>query len=172
MKTDNIDIRRAKENDAKVLSQLIRSAHKGVATKFGLTKENCPKHPSNCSIDWIQADFNREVLYFILTENHLPVGCVAVKKANPQVCYLERLSVIEAYRKKGYGAHLVRHAIKTAQALDAHTISIGIIAQFDILKQWYRHLGFKETQTLDIKHLPFKVLMMEYSMMKTDKEAC
>lgn len=46
-------IREANSQDS-ILSGLIRDAFRGVAETFGLTRENCPKHPSNCTDEWIE----------------------------------------------------------------------------------------------------------------------
>lgn len=46
-------IREANSRDS-ILSGLIRDAFRGVAETFGLTRENCPKHPSNCTDEWIE----------------------------------------------------------------------------------------------------------------------
>ena len=41
-------------------------AFRGVAERFGLTDENCPRHASNCTADWIEKDMDRGVTYFVL----------------------------------------------------------------------------------------------------------
>lgn len=46
--TDKIIIREADIADITLLSSIIRNSYQTVAVRFGLTPENCPKHPSNC----------------------------------------------------------------------------------------------------------------------------
>ena len=44
-------IREAGFNDISLLAGLVRECFQDVAERFGLTLENCPKHPSHCTDD-------------------------------------------------------------------------------------------------------------------------
>ena len=96
-------IRSATQKDVELLAEIIREAFRDVALRFALTRDNCPRHPSNCTTDWIAADMARGVQYFILDEDHKPVGCVGVERANTEVCYLERLAVLPEMRGRHFG---------------------------------------------------------------------
>jgi len=56
-----VRIRKANPFDVSLLSGLIRDSFYDVAERFGITPENCPKHPSNCTDKWIERDFRRGV---------------------------------------------------------------------------------------------------------------
>jgi N-acetylglutamate synthase-like GNAT family acetyltransferase len=112
-----IHIRKASSADVSLLSSLIRHSYRDVADRFKLTPPNGPKHPSKCTDEWIENDFARGVSYFILALRGIPVGCAALEKANPDLCYLERLAVLPRERKKGLGIQLVEHVFRTAQEL-------------------------------------------------------
>ena len=155
-------IKEASNKDSTLITDLIRKSYQDVADRFGLTFENCPKHPSNCSVEWIDNDFTRGVIFFILEHNSIPVGCVALEKAGPDLCYLERLAVLPESRRKGFGKLLVEHVITRAKALGTKKISIGIIAQQTELKLWYQKLKFVEGESKRFKHLPFLVTFMMY----------
>ncbi len=58
---ETIVIREAGSADAEVLANIIRSAFRDVAERFSLTPENCPKHPSNYTTAWVDADLGRGV---------------------------------------------------------------------------------------------------------------
>ncbi|MDH3567902.1 MAG: GNAT family N-acetyltransferase [Desulfobacteraceae bacterium] len=156
-------IREANSRDP-ILSGLIRDAFRGVAETFGLTRENCPKHPSNCTDEWIENDLDRGVIYYILENDGISVGCVALEKAGPDLCYLERLAVLPGNRRNGFGKALVDHVIAQARGLGAQQISIGIIADDTDLKRWYKKLGFVELETQAFEHLPFLVTFMSYEI--------
>ena len=153
-------IRDAEKADAERLAGLIRSAFRDVAERFGLTAQNCPKHPSNCIGAWIETDFARGVEYFILSQDGAPVGCVGVERAGDDFFYLERLAVLPQKRRQGLGRRLVLHAIEEARSKGAGRIGIGIIAAQRELKQWYERLGFVATATKRFSHLPFEVCLM------------
>ncbi|MBW1842107.1 MAG: GNAT family N-acetyltransferase [Deltaproteobacteria bacterium] len=159
-----IPIKEADSADVSLLSGLIRESFRDVAERFGLTPDNCPKHPSNCKDHWIENDFGRGVTYYILVHNGIPQGCVALEKAGPEVCYLERLGVLPGTRRKGFGKALVDHCLLKARTLAVKEISIGIIADDTELKQWYKKMGFVEGETREFSHLPFLVTFMSYDL--------
>ena len=165
MKNENI-IKVADSTDIRLLSRLIRESFLDVAKRFDLTLENCPRHPSNCTDEWIENDFNRGVTYYILENESLPIGCVALERASEDLCYLERLSVLSAYRRNGFGRKLVDHVIEQANLFGAKLISIGIIAAHKELKEWYKRIGFVEGETKKFEHLPFLVTFMQYRCKK------
>ena len=160
MISDKLNIREADHQDVSLLATLIRDSYRDVAERFGLTAENCPKHPSNCTQGWITKDFDRGVAFFILERNSAPVGCAALEKADSEACYLERLAVTPANRRNGFGKILVEHICNQAKVLEAKRISIGIIAEQSELKSWYRKLGFIDGETKEFPHLPFFVAFM------------
>lgn len=157
----HLTIRQATINDVKLLSGIIRKSYQDVADRFGLTRDNCPRHPSNCRDEWIERDFIRGTVYYILEENSIPAGCAAIEQADSDICYLERLCVLPGFRENGYGTRLVRHIFTIAAALNARLLSIGIIAGQTELRAWYETFGFVEEQTRSFEHLPFKVTIMK-----------
>ena len=161
---DEVSIREAHWADIVLLSTLIRSSFSDVAGRFGLTPQNCPKHPSNCTDEWIEKDMNRGVAYFILESSNTPAGCGALEQVDSELCYLERLAVLPDERRKGYGRALVDHIINQAKSLGLMQMSIGIIAGDAELKQWYAKIGFVEGETKEYSHLPFRVTFMKYDL--------
>ncbi len=160
--TQSYEILKATKNKADILAKLISNAYQDVAKKFKLTMANCPKHPSNCSADWINSDFERNVEYYILYYKSQPIGCVAMEKANDRTLYIERLSILPEFRHQGLGKKLVEYIVKKAVELKVGTIGIGIIAEQEDLKKWYESLNFVFTGTKKFEHLPFTVGFMEF----------
>jgi len=154
----------ASTEDAKAIAEIVSLSNKDVAVKFGITKENNPKHPSFYDEAWTLADFERGEAYFLYKINDENAGCVAFEMPNPNVGYLNRLSVLPAYRKRGIGAALVRHVFQYGRTKGVPEISIGIIAKHTDLKNWYKKLGFAENGLKKFPHLPFDVLFMKYDL--------
>jgi len=146
------------------VSTLIRVSFSDVVGRFGLTPQNCPKHPSNCTDEWVEKDMNRGVVYFILACSNTPAGCAAFEQVDSELCYLERLAVLPEERRKGYGRALVDHIISQAKSHGLKLMSIGIIAADSELKQWYTKIGFVEGETKEYSHLPFKVTFMKHHL--------
>jgi diamine N-acetyltransferase len=153
-------IRDAKEPDIPVLVDIIKNSFRDVAARFALTEENCPKHPSNCTLQWIETALRKGVRYFILEGGTYPCGCVALEQARHQLCYLERLAVLPDYRLKGFGKALVDYALYQAGQIGAERVEIGIIAEQYELRDWYSRFGFVETGRAVFQHLPFEVRFM------------
>jgi ribosomal protein S18 acetylase RimI-like enzyme len=157
-------MRKADHRDLSLLAAIIRDSYRDVAERFGLTSENCPKHPSNCTEGWIKKDFVRGVVYYILEHNYIPIGCVALEKAGSDLCYLERLAVSPAFRRNGFGKMLVEYIFDQAKTRKISRISIGIISEQTELKSWYRKLGFIVGETKEFSHLPFLVTFMTHEL--------
>lgn len=161
-----LKIRQAGPKEITLLADIVRISFQDVAARFGLTKENAPRHPSNCEPDWIKKDMERGVTYFLLEENNRAYGCVACEMMENSLCYLERLAVLPQKRKRGFGGALVNHIFNTAKKSGAHKVSIGIISAQTELKRWYEKIGFIETHTKKFEHLPFVVSFMSYDLDK------
>ena len=52
----DLEIRAADSYEAEAVAGLMRKAFKDVAVTFGLTRENCPTHPSNYTEEWVSRD--------------------------------------------------------------------------------------------------------------------
>ncbi|MCP4162006.1 MAG: GNAT family N-acetyltransferase [Deltaproteobacteria bacterium] len=151
-------------DSSEIISLIISESNKDVAKRFGLTIENCPKHPSFCTIKWVAADFEMGADYFLFEDNGIYKGCVAFEKAEENTAYLNRLSVLPDFRRSGIGEKLVDHIISYAKKFRVEKISIGIIAANIELKKWYNKLGFDEKETVKLTHLPFDVTYMIYNI--------
>ncbi|MBA4367578.1 MAG: GNAT family N-acetyltransferase [Desulfobacterium sp.] len=157
-------VRVCTQKDIGGIVETIRRSFQDVAERFGLTQENAPRHPSNCTVEWIQKEMDRGVTYFVIENENYVVGCVAVELANSVVCYLERLAVLPDMRQRGFGKALVEHVFSEAKLLGAHYVNIGIIADHTELKNWYKRIGFVEGESKVFPNLPFRVTFMSYEV--------
>jgi N-acetylglutamate synthase-like GNAT family acetyltransferase len=153
-------IRDATNDDIPLLTTLIRNSFLDIAERFNLTPQNCPTHPSNCKTEWIESALKKGVKYYILEKKNVPCGCVALERAQSDVFYLERLSVLPQFRRNGFGEAMVNHAVNEAKRLGAHRIEIGIISDHVELREWYKKFGFSVKKEAQFKHLPFKVTFL------------
>jgi N-acetylglutamate synthase-like GNAT family acetyltransferase len=160
----NQKIRNCTQDDIGVLVETIRKSFRDVAKRFGLTPENAPRHPSNCQEEWIKKDIDRGAMYFIMENEGLVSGCIAIEKANLEVCYLERLAVLPDHRQQRLGKALVEHVLSQAKLLNVQNVNIGIIAKHTELKNWYRKIGFAEGESKEFPHLPFRVTFMSFQV--------
>ncbi len=153
-----------KETDAEKIAFIVSEANKDVAKLFGLTIQNTPKHPSFYTPDWVLSDFKRGEQYFLYSDDETSKGCVAFEQPDAKTAYLNRLSVLPEYRHNKIGSTLVQHILEYADTKNILYVSIGIIAEHEMLKQWYLKLGFVKGDTRKFEHLPFDVLYMRYDL--------
>jgi N-acetylglutamate synthase-like GNAT family acetyltransferase len=163
-------IRTCTNEDTLVLVKTVQRAFQDVAERFGLNEKNAPRHPSNCTADWIIKERERGVSYFVIENEDTVAGCVALESANEETCYLERLAVLPEQRKRGFGKTLVLHVLSQAKLLGVRYVKIGIIAEQTELKNWYEKIGFVEEESKKFKHLPFRVTFMSYTLEKNCRQ--
>ena len=153
-------IKQAGKADIAVLLDILCKSFATVAEKFNLTIENCPKHPAFYTKQRIEADFDKGLKYYILEDDGQACGCVALEKADSNVCYLARLAVLSEHRKKGFGKVLVNHIFDKAVEEGIQRVEIGIISEDTGLRDWYKNFGFAEKNKKKFDHLPFIVEFM------------
>ena len=156
IKIKRIDNRQNIENSVGV----IRDSFRTVALEFGLNEGNCPTHPSLITLDKL-AVLEEKAKLFGLFLNDKQVGFVAVEKADGEVYYLDKLAVLPEYRHKGYGRYLVDFVVSYVKEQGGQKVSLGMINESTVLKNWYKKLGFSETETKKFEHLPFTVCFMD-----------
>lgn len=141
--------------------RVIRNSFRTVALEFGLTIENCPTHPSFVTIQQLQELKEKGLKLFGLFLGDVQIGFVAIEQANSTLYYMEKLAVLPEYRYYGYGVQLVNFVLDFVRNRGGQKLSIGIINEHKILKDWYKKLGFMEISTTKFLHLPFTVCFME-----------
>ena len=156
--TDESELRRSVD--------VIRESFRTVADEFGLTEGNCPTNPAFITLERLEALRGKSVKFFGLYEEEEQIGFVALEKADAGVYYLEKLAVVPDRRHNGHGKNLVEFVCDHAIAAGGTTVSIGIMDNHTLLKDWYKTLGFTQTGTKRFEHLPFVVSFMEKRLEK------
>ena len=149
------------ENELRSSARVVRNAFRTVALDFNLTRENSPTHPSFITTRRLREDRNRGVKFFGLFLESRQIGFIAVERTDAALYYVERLAVLPTYRHRGYGKKLMEFAFEYIRANGGTKVSIGIINEQTILKNWYKGLDFEEISTREFAHLPFTVCFME-----------
>jgi ribosomal protein S18 acetylase RimI-like enzyme len=139
---------------------VIRESFRTVAVEFGLNEDNCPTHPSLITLDKL-LELKGKAKLFGLFLNDRQAGFVAVEKAGDSIYYLDKLAVLPGYRHKGYGQKIVEFVVTYVQDQGGQKVSLGMINESTVLKNWYKNLGFIEVGTKNFEHLPFTVCFMD-----------
>jgi len=141
--------------------RVIRDSFMTVAMTFSLTKENAPTNAAFIELDALTALQQKGAQMYGGYCDGRPIGFVAVRKARDDLYYMEKLAVLPAFRHKGYGRQLIDAAVRAVKEAGGRRISIGIINENTVLKEWYKSNGFTETEIKEFPHLPFSVCYME-----------
>jgi len=142
-------------------AKVIRDSFRTVAEEFGLTRENCPSHPSFMTVRWLREQNGKGVKFFGLFEDERQIGFVAVEKADDGPWWVEKLAVLPAHRHGGNGAKLIGCALDYVRKRGGETVCLGMINEHTVLKNWYLSLGFRAVSTRSFPGLPFTVCFME-----------
>jgi ribosomal protein S18 acetylase RimI-like enzyme len=158
---NNVVIRDITEENLDISLYVIRSAFTTVAKEFSLTRENCPTHTSFITMEKLNNMKENGSRFFGLFSGNRQIGFVGMESPDKKTYYLETLAVLPECRHNGYGEKLVSHIINNVKNHRGKILSLGMINEHVVLKNWYLGMGFKETSVQKFDHLPFTVCFMD-----------
>lgn len=163
---DQIDIDIIKviksEQDFIECTEVLRRSFKTVADEFNLNQTNAPTHPSNLTIESLKKSVEKGIVLYGLHIHDKMIGCIGVEQSpEKHKYYIEKVAVLPEKRHNGYGKMLMDFACATIKQHNGKLISIGIINESSVLKNWYTEYGFVEKGLKRFDHLPFEVCFME-----------
>jgi len=147
------------------LVAVIRKSFITVADDFNITPDNAPSNPAFINKEaLLKSAEKKDINYYGCYEQEIIIGCYALEKAWQQTYYLERLAVVPEKRQQGFGRRLVLDSLRRVKEEGGTNISIAIIDEHEILKNWYKSLGFVESGRKTFDHLPFDVCFLRYML--------
>ena len=103
-------------------------------------------HAMNPDLNDIQANYiNKGHLFFVGEVDGEIVATGALNREDETIWRLERMSVLEAWQRKGFGRNLTTFLIKTARSLNAHTLLTETERNWQSAIALYEQAGFKKT---------------------------
>ncbi len=156
-------IKAVDKNEIAECVKVIQESFLTVADEFGFTVENAPRFTAFATtekrLNWhLQGEHRPMYAYF--DEGRI-VGYYSLLVQDNNQCELNNLCVIPAYRHKGIGERLLKHAFDVAQELNCKKINIGIVEENQVLRKWYESFGFVHTGTQKFDFFPFTCGYME-----------
>lgn len=150
-----------KEGQIEESVRVIRKSFRKVAFDFDLTRENCPSHPSFITFeDLLELKRKGIGLYGLYSEGE-QAGFIAIEGGLGGVYYVEKLAVLPEHQHKGFGRALMDFAAEHVRSLGGEKVSVAIIDESRVLKDWYISLGFQEMEVRRFEQLPFTVCFLE-----------
>lgn len=163
-------IRQAMPGEAADVASVVRRSFQDVATRFGLTPQNCPRHPSNCAPEWIANAMAKGVTFYVAEIDGRMCGSVGMTPHQDGVCKIVSLAVLADSRRNGLGRALVDRVLQEAQMLGLKTVEIAIVAEHAELRRWYEKIGFVWDRAEAFDGLPFEVGFMNLDLQSIRKE--
>lgn len=151
-------------DDLKDCAKVIRTGFGTVAKEFGLTIFNCASNEAFINDKKLISDFNKGDLMYALYEDSIIVGFIQLEKKSNVQFELVKITVLPEYRHCGYGKILLDFAKNKVLEQQGKKMTIGIIEENTILKNWYTRNGFIHTGTYKFHLLPFTVGFMEVNI--------
>ena len=160
-----------KEVDKKDIPEcvnVIRESFSTVANEFGFTIENAPRFTAFATTEerlkWHMLGEHRPMYAFY--DNGQIVGYYSLLLQDKNECELNNLCVSPAYRHRGIGEELLKHAFAVAKESGCVKINIGIVEENKVLKKWYETFGFVHTGIQKFDFFPFTCGYMEKRLEK------
>ena len=160
----NYEIREIKEQEMEECAAVIRKGFLTVASEFGITEENVPTNGAFLKKERLEEERSKgHIMYAVVSEDRI-IGYMQLERSTPELYFLQKLVVLPEYRHLGLGKALLDYAKAKVLEWEGCKISIGIIEENVVLKNWYMEYGFKTTNTRKFEHLPFTVGFMELKL--------
>lgn len=150
---------------AEQLSQyaaVIRRSFTTVAKDFGWTRDNCPGHTSFITNERLAEKIKDGYFPYGLCIRDKIIGFVSLTDMGSGIFEMNDVSVLPEYRRYGYGKGLLNFCKDRVIEFGGQKITIGIVEENTVLKDWYIKNGFVHTGTNQYDGLPFMVGHMEW----------
>lgn len=158
-------IRRIEEHELEECAAVIRAGFLTVAEEFGITKENVPTNGAFLqTARLIEEKAKGHMMYAVVVQETKIIGYMQLEKSTPELYFLQKLVVLPEYRHMGIGRAILDFAREKVAEWEGNRISISIIEENTVLKNWYLSYGFEPTATRKFEHLPFTVGFMELKL--------
>lgn len=153
------------ESELPLCSDVIRNSFATVANDLNLTQQNCPTHTSFITLDNLQYHVRCGYNMFGLYNNDTLIGYASLEKKSARGYELHNLCVLPENRHSGGGKMLIEFCKNYAIQNGADSVTLSMINESEILKNYYMQNGFTVTGTKRFPHLPFTVCFMKCDLL-------
>lgn len=157
-------IRKVNLDEMQACSDVIKESFASVAVKFNITKENAPNYVAfSTAPDKLTEQYlsGRKMYVYVLDEHIVGFFSLSYNDSN---CEINNLCVRPEYRHKGIGEDLLQFAIQRAKSKQADKLTLSIVEENTVLKEWYSSFGFIHTHTKKYDFFPFTCGYMELKL--------
>lgn len=149
-KSKELSFRKAKVQDAPVISALINSAYRGESSKRGWTTEADFLSGQRTDNEAIKEIIDEKSQCILLCEhNQQLVGSAHLEKISATACYFGMFAIDPQFQKLGLGKIVLEECERYArEELQCQTMEMTVITIRKELIQWYERRGYQSTGEL------------------------
>ncbi|OGO30959.1 MAG: hypothetical protein A2Z29_01025 [Chloroflexi bacterium RBG_16_56_11] len=141
--------------------EIIRRGFGTVTAEMGLTEETAPYSPAFMTLKQLEELRDSGAVFFGFFVGNRQIGFVAVQEETDGVYFMKRLAVLPEFRHHGYGRELVKKVIDYLRTRGINKLSLAMVNEQTVLKDWYQGMGFKEKSIEHFGNMPFTICFME-----------
>jgi len=180
-------IKQVEQTEFPLAAKVIRDSFATVAEDFGFTEQNFPRFMGFVTdVGRLQNHANWGWMMYGYYDGGRLVGYASISKVDDgggaggatgtgenggaggaagvgETYELHNLAVLPEYRHMGCGKRILEFCKAKVKELGGKKISIGIIEENTVLKNWYAANGFAHTGTKKFDHMPITVGYMEWT---------
>ena len=157
-------VKEVSEDDLGTCTQIIREGFATVANDFNLTQKNYPTNGAFIKQRRLKADMEKGNCMYGLFLDTRQIGFVQLDQGDENRFDMKKLTVLPRYRHLGGGKCLLDFIRQEVKRRGGSRITIGILEENVVLKEWYLKNGFVHTGTRVFDHLPFTVGFMQLDL--------
>jgi len=163
VQSPNVRIVLLTSDDLPGYGEVIRQSFRTVADDFGWTPENAPTFTAYITNDRLRAKVSRNYYPYGLYADEELCGFVSLTRVGDDEYELNNLSVVPEHRHRGYGRQLLDYCKDRVREFGGHKITIGIVEENTVLRDWYAANGFAHKGVKKFPHQPFTAGYMEWT---------
>jgi len=117
----------------------------------------------NYTVDAIQKLMQIGQDFYLLYEDHVPKGFIAVQKKEETILRIEKLYLLDEVKGRGYGKKLLDFVAQLAHSKDLKQLELNV-NRSNPAYHFYLKQGFTVTETVDIPYYGY--VLDDYIMQK------
>lgn len=143
---------------------ILSRSYENTAVTFGMTEDNCPyRGRTRLPLQVFEKEYDEGYLMYGYMHNSQIVGFLSMQLKENELC-IQDIAVLPEYQNGGFGSELFLFAKETAQRLHCSKITLGMVYDNTVLRNWYHKLGFKTVNMIRFEKVNYIVGMMELSV--------
>jgi uncharacterized repeat protein (TIGR04076 family) len=162
----NYEIKPLTVDDLPEYAEVIRKSFATVADDFGWTQDAAPTFTAYITDEKLSAKYADGYYPIALYVDGVMAGFVSLTDVSGGAYELNHLAVLPEWRHCGHGKNLMWFCKNKVRELGGNKITISIVEENTVLKNWYAAYGFVHTGTKKFDWQPFTAGFMELEVAK------